>query len=61
MKYRIIQVYDTPIDEWYRLQQSVDGDHWEFLSCDSNKEKLVKTMERLVANKAPDVVAEASS
>lgn len=58
MKYRVVEVFDTAFDHWYRLQKSEDGVTWTHLDCGSDADKLVLTMKRLVENKPPSVVQE---
>ena len=61
MKYRVIQVYDTPIDIWFRLQESEDGEQWKTITSGSDQVGLARTMRRLAENMPPVVVAEAGS
>jgi plasmid maintenance system antidote protein VapI len=58
MKYRILQVFDTDIEVWYRLQKSADGVKWEHVTSDSNLPKLTATMKRLAECKEPVLIEE---
>jgi hypothetical protein len=58
MKYRVVQVFDTPLERWFRLQKSEDGDKWDLMDCGSDAQKLIEAMRRIVEHKEPVTIAE---
>lgn len=61
MKYRVVEVFDTQCVPWFRIEKSVDGVNWNYITSGSNKDTLIDTMRRVAQNSAPVTIAEIES